>query len=472
MMPMAFASLIGGMLTLIGTPPNLIVSTQLEKEGFEAFGFFSFTPIGLLVLILAIGYMLLAGRRILPTDSEAVKTNHARPSLADLVQLYGMTDRLKYLSVQDGSQFAGQTIAESRLRTHFGITVVGIKRKLALKPVIRPALPHTRLESGDLLIAVSQAADKINAIELKGLQFNAPNAKRLDIVAKELGLAEVLLTPRSKLIGRTLSEVRFREHHGANVLGVLRKGKAIDEELSHLTFRFGDSLLIGGHWNQIRLLQEERTDFVVLSLPEEMDEAVPVQHKSPLALAVVLAMLIVMTFNIVPAVTAVILAGLAMVLTNCIRMKGVYAAINWQSLVLIAGMLPMATALEQTGGVDLIVNALIQNLGTMGPTAVMAGLFILTSLFSQFISNTATTVLVAPIALSAAEGMGVSPYPFLMTVAIAASTAFATPVASPVNTLVLGPGGYRFNDFVKMGVPLQLVVMIAVLLVVRLVFPL
>lgn len=472
MMPMAFASLIGGMLTLIGTPPNLIVSTQLEKEGLEPFGFFSFTPIGLMVLILGIGYMLLAGRRLLPSTSGSLKPRQARPSLTDLVQSYGLTGRLRYLRVTDGSAYAGQTLTESRLRTNFAITVVGLERKQTLKPLVIPALPHTRLEAGDLLIAVMPPAATIKSRDIKGLQFTEADESRRNIVAKELGLAEVLLTPRSELIGRTLTEVRFREHHGVNVLGVLRKGIPVADDLSHLRFRFGDSLLIGGHWNQIRLLQEERANFVVLSLPEEMDEAVPAQHKSPLALAIVLTMLMLMTFNIVPAVTAVMLAALAMVLTKCLRMKDVYAAINWQSLVLIAGMLPMATALEQTGGVDLIVQALVRILGSLGPVAVMAGLFVLTSLFSQFISNTATTVLVAPIAISAAAGMGVSAYPFLMTVAIAASTAFATPVASPVNTLVLGPGGYRFTDFIKVGVPLQLIIMIAVLLVVRLVFPL
>jgi di/tricarboxylate transporter len=472
MMPMAYASLIGGMLTLIGTPPNLIVATQLENAGLEPFGFFSFTPIGLLVLLLGIGYMILAGRRLLPQASKDLKPHQSRPSLVDLMQIFGLTDRLRFLRIAEGSAYAGRTLIESRLRTQFAATVIGIERKQTLKPVVMPALPHSRMEADDIVIAVMPPAKVVGDNDIKGLQFIEPAESWLNLVAKELGLAEILLTPRSELIGRTLEEVKFRGQHGVNVLGVLRKNKPIVDDLSHLRFKFGDSLLIGGHWHRIRMLEEERSNFVTMSLPEEMDDAVPVQHKSPLALIIISGMLLLMTFKVLPAVSAVILAALAMVFTKCIRMKGVYDAINWQSLVLIAGMLPMATALEQTGGIDLMVNALINNLGPMGPTAVMAGLFILTSLFSQFISNTATTVLVAPIAMSAAEGMGVSPYPFLMTVAIAASTAFATPVASPVNTLVLGPGGYRFTDFIKMGVPLQLIIMILVLLVVGLVFPL
>ena len=230
-------------------------------------------------------------------------------------------------------------------------------------------------------------------------------------------------------------------------------------------------LMVGG-WTQIALLQGKQKDFVVLNLPRELDEVAPNRARAPLALAVVLGMLILMTFELVPSVTAVLLAALAMVLTGCVSMKDGYASINWESLVLIAGMLPMATALEQTGGVELIADGLVESLGEMGPLALLAGLFVITSVFSQFISNTATTVLVAPIAVSAALEAGVSVYPFLMTVALAASTAFSTPVASPVNTLVLGPGGYRFNDFVKLGVPLQLLAILITLVAVPLLFPL
>jgi di/tricarboxylate transporter len=203
-----------------------------------------------------------------------------------------------------------------------------------------------------------------------------------------------------------------------------------------------------------------------------MDEIAPNRSKAPWALGIIGGMLVLMTFELVPSVAAVLLAALAMVFARCVSMKNAYASINWESLVLIAGMLPMATALEKTGGIQLIVNGLVGSLGELGPIMLMAGLFLLTSIFSQFISNTATTVLVAPIAMGAATNMGIAPYPLLMTVAIAASTAFSTPVASPVNTLVLGPGGYKFNDFVKLGVPLQLLVMVLTLLAVPMLFPL
>jgi di/tricarboxylate transporter len=256
------------------------------------------------------------------------------------------------------------------------------------------------------------------------------------------------------------------------VLGILRDGQPLQGNLVETVLGFGDSILMGGGWTQIELLQGEQKDFFVLNLPKEMDEVAPERARAGWALAIVVGMIFLMAFKMTPSVTAVLLAALAMVLTGCVSMKDAYASINWESLVLIAGMLPMATVLEKTGGVELIADGLADSLGDMGPLALMAGLFVITSVFSQVISNTATTVLLAPIAVSAALEVGVSPHPYLMTVALAASTAFATPMASPVNTLVMGPGEYKFNDFIKVGVPLQLLAMVVTLLSVPLLFPL
>ena len=253
---------------------------------------------------------------------------------------------------------------------------------------------------------------------------------------------------------------------------LIRDGVSVKEGLSETPLHFGDALLLGGGWRQIERLQQERQDFAILALPREVDEVAPARDRAPWALGIVGAMLVLMTLSLVPAVTAVILAALAMVLSRCLSMTRAYEAINWESVVLIAGMLPMATALEKTGALELIVDALAGTLGELGPMVLVAGLFLLTSIFSQFISNTATAVLVAPIATGAAASLGMSPYPFLMTVALAASTAFSTPMASPVNTLVLGPGAYRFNDFARLGVPLRLLAMVLTLLTVPLLFPL
>jgi di/tricarboxylate transporter len=268
------------------------------------------------------------------------------------------------------------------------------------------------------------------------------------------------------------AEPIINRDYGGSGLGILRKGQPIVDDLFDTQLHFGDTLLIGGHWDQIRLLQEERSNFIVLDLPAEVEQVVPARPKAPLAFLILLCMLLLMASKWVPSVTAVLIAALAMVTTGCVRIKDAYNAINWESLVLIAGMLPMAEALEQSGGINLIVDGLVAGLGEFGPYAVLTGLFMLTSLFSQFISNTATTVLVAPIAVNIAAQLHLSPYPLLMTVAISASTAFATPVASPVNMLVLGPGGYGFADFAKVGIPLQAAIMVITLSVVTLFFPL
>jgi di/tricarboxylate transporter len=473
LMPIAFASLIGGMATLIGTPPNLVVSTQLTREGLDGFGFFEFTPIGLLVLIAGITYILFWGRKLLPKEtSDPRKSVKNRLSLQDLIEAYNISDRFHRLRINDDSSIAAMTVAQALLRTRYGVTVLGIERQQRGRPMIIPAGIHTELKVGDIILVVDTAAELNRMLQTERLEHLAVESEHGRIAAQEVGVAEVLLTPRSTIIGRTLSKIRFRERYGLTVLGILRNGKPLEGNLVQTQLLFGDSVLVGGGWRQIELLQAEHENFLVLNLPREMDEIAPNRSKAPWALGIMGGMLVLMAFKLMPSVTAVLLAALAMVFAGCVSMKNAYDSINWESLVLIAGMLPMATALEKTGGIQLIVSGLVGSLGELGPIMLMAGLFLLTSIFSQFISNTATTVLVAPIAMGAATNMGISPYPLLMTVAIAASTAFSTPVASPVNTLVLGPGGYKFNDFAKLGVPLQLLVMALTLLAVPVLFPL
>ena len=472
LMPMAIASMIGGMLTLIGTPPNLVVSTELTREGLASFGFFDFTPMGFLMLALGLGYVLLLGRKLLPEATGVHAPALDRLSLRDLLEAYGLKENFHRLRLWAGSPLEGKTVAQSMLRTRYGVTVLGFERQRGRRQAVMPALINTEFRAGDIVYLVASAAEVDKLMKAKGLEQVEFAREQAQIVAQELGLVEVLLPPRSELIGKTFGEARFRERYGLNVLGILRKGKPTEGNLLEDRLVFGDSLLMAGGWTQIALLQSRKKDFLVLNVPREMDEVAPNRARAPWALAVVLGMLILMTLELVPSVTAVLLAALCMVLTGCVSMKDSYASINWESLVLIAGMLPMATALEQTGGVELIADGLVESLGEMGPVALMAGLFLITSIFSQFISNTATTVLVAPIAMRAAMQAGVSVYPFLMIVALAASTAFSTPVASPVNTLVMGPGKYRFNDFVKVGVPLQLLAMVVCLVAVPVLFPL
>jgi len=470
LIPLSIASLIGGMLTLIGTPPNIVVSTALTREGLEPFSFFGFTPIGLLVLLVGIAYVALIGQRMLPGKGKADTGDGTQRSMRELAEAFGLENRFRRLRINAASPLAGKTIAEALLRTRYGITVLAVQRKVRFGHSVIPAHLETALLAGDHVYLGADDEQLAKLVEGEKLDVLALEDRQREEVGQELGVAELMLTPNSLLVGRTLKQTRFRERYGLSILGIQRKGKPTGEASADSKLAFGDTILVGGSWKSIEMVRAQRTDFVVLTLPTEIKNVAPARSRAPLAMAIILVMLGLMTFSLVSSVLAVLLAALAMVVFRCVTMEDAYRSVNWQSLVLIAGMLPMATALEKTGGLNLMVDGLVAGFGELGPYALMAGLFVVTSLFSQFISNTATTVLVAPVAIGAAQGMGISPYPLLMTVAIAASTAFSTPVASPVNTLILGPGKYRFIDFVKIGVPLQILVLIVTLLVVPLFF--
>jgi len=362
-------------------------------------------------------------------------------------------------------------VVDADLRGRYGVGVLHVHRPAEGAPGLRGPKRRRRspLEPGDVL-EVQGSSEAVEALALaEGLEVLG-DAEAEDGIGAHYGMAEVLLTPRSRLLGRTLAEVRFRDRYGVNVLAVLRRGEPLEDDIRHAPLQFGDTLLVAGPWRRIDLLRGEGNDFVVISRTPETRRPAPAASRAPLAVAIMVAMMLLMTFEIVPVVIAVLVAAVAVVLTGCLDVEAAYRSVNWESVVLIAGILPMATAMEKSGGMELIVGQL-GALADAGPLVMLAVLFLLTSGFSQVISNTATTVLVAPIAFQTAMELGVSPYPFLMTVAVAASTAFATPVATPVNTLVLGPGAYRFGDFFRVGMLLQAAILAATLLVVPLLFP-
>jgi di/tricarboxylate transporter len=476
LIPLAVASLLGGMLTLIGTAPNIVVSNHLAEMGREPFHFFSFTPVGLVMLVIGVGFMVLFGRRLLP--ERPPPRGESRPpdtSLSALSQAYGLAGTLFSVRVPPGSPVADRTIEDIQIRKRFDVNVVGIVkgsarrgRRLA-QDELRPAPPSTRFRAGDVVYL--QGLPKAVAGFVGAHRLELLGDEETDDVPEGLGLVEVLLTPGSRLLGRTLEESGIRETYRVTVLSIRRMGEPILENLGAVQLRFGDTLLVKGAWDRIHALQREQRDFVVTGVPRELDRAVRPYERAPLAVGILLVMMALMTFNLVPPVLAVLAAASAMVLTGCVGGDEAYRAIDWRSVVLIASVLPIATALEATGGMALIVDALGGVLEHAGPLALLGSLFVLTSVLSQVISNTATAVLLAPIAFQLAMNLGARPEPFLMGIAVAASTAFATPIASPVNTLVLGPGGYRFGDFFKVGVALQLLLLFATLLVVPLLFP-
>jgi di/tricarboxylate transporter len=486
LIPLTFGALLGGATTLIGTPPNIIVSDILREADLSPFQFFDYTPLGVILLAAGILYMLLVGLRLLP-DHQVNQDVQRVETPEELIKHYQLPDNLFRLRVRRGSAVVGVAIQESAIRDRFRVNILELLRDSDPKEVaklgerrlilqsdsvsISPE-PDTILESGDLLIVQGNYNDVSHAAAALNLGLQSTQATdHHSLVNHEIGLAEVLLPPRSSMVGRTIVETRFGTLFNLTVLGIHRPGTSDDLDLKTTSLRFGDSLLVQGPWENILALRQRQRDFVVMGQPEEMIGA-PARQKAPIALLVLAGMLILLVTNAIPVAAASMLAGLAMILTGCMTIDDAYAAVDWKSIVLIAGMLPMSIALEKVGLVEVAASGLTDALGEMSPLLVLSSLFLITSLFTQVLSNTATTVLIAPIALASAQNLGLQPYAFLMTVAIAASMAFASPVASPTNTLVMGAGNYRFKDYIKVGGPLILIAMVITVLVLPLLWPL
>jgi di/tricarboxylate transporter len=484
LIPLAVGSLVGGASTLIGTPPNIIVSDLLAEAGETPFNFFSYTPMGIVLVIAGTLYMLLIGRKLLPDreshiDTQAVKTPQ------ELVDLYRLPDNLFRLRVRRGSKLVGHTLEAAQLGQRYNVSVLEIRRREEPRPAVqiarlqpRPGAkprraslipgPDSVIELDDVLMVKGDVDDVSQAAATwdLGVQPARQEDEEQTLLNEEVGVAEVVLPPRSELIGKTVVEARFGSTYSLSVLGVVTSAAPDQvQDVKTTRLRFGDILLVQGPWQNILALKHYRRDFIIIGQPEESIGA-PNRDKAIIALLILLGMLVLMITDAVPLVLASSLAALAMVLTGCLTMDDAYQAVDWKSIMLVAGMIPMSVALTKVGLVDVIANGLVDGLGGYGPLAILVGLFLLTSVFTQFISNTATTVIIGPIALAAAGNLGVTPQAFLMAVALAASTAFATPVASPVNTLVMGAGNYRFADYMKVGVPLIFIaaVLTAVLL--------
>lgn len=473
MMPLAFAALISGMQTLVATPPNMVVHSELQRNGLEGFNFFSFTPIGLVVLLLGIGYMLLVRRWLKPQLAPG-QSGAPRLTLSALAQSYRLNEREHRLKVLPGSILLNQQLNELALRKDYGINVVAVERLQKFRTLLLNATGNTLVQAGDVLLVdlMYPAQDLLQICRQLGLEAQPLASSYYSLYAHELGLAEVAFPPESSMPGKTIQQLSFRSRHKLNVVGLRRINEALQGVLVDEQLQQADTLLVAGNWKDIHNLQRQGRDFLVLSLPAEVDEMTPAARKAPHALCCLALMVLLMVAGVVPNVIAALITCLLLGALRCIDLNSAYKAIHWPSLVLIIGMLPFALALQKTGGIELAVSSLLYVLGNSGHYALLAALFVLTALTGLFISNTATAVLMTPVAVSLAGTLEASPYPFAMMVALAASAAFMTPVSSPVNTLVLGPGQYKFSDFMRIGVPFTLLVLVVSVLLVPLLFPL
>lgn len=477
-MPLAFGSLIGGMLTIIGTPPNLVVSDALVAAGEAPFGFFDFTPIGLCILVVGVLFMVLIGRHLLPERApRALITSQgadSRPSLAQMAASYALPDNLYRLRIRRNSPLIGQTCADAQLGERFHVDVLQVQAWPDAQPHPLPphaVQPRTIFNAHDILTVKGSAEQVATLSRLLSLGIRPSNEQNGKWLADEVGLAELLIPRHSTWVGRTLREINLRSRYAVTAVAIRREQLLLHADLATLPLRFGDMVLVEGSWGALEQLAGEERDLILVGRPRQMEEQRYSLPYATTAIVIVILMLLSMSLGWLPAVTATLIAALAMVFTGCVRVAQMYTSIHWETIVLIAAMLPMATALEKSGGVQFIATYLTTIVGGYGPLALMAGIYLITTTISQFISNTATAVLIAPIAVQAAQRMDWPLAPFLMIVAIAASTSFATPIASPVNTLVMAPGGYRFLDYVKVGLPLQLLVLVLALFVIPWFFP-
>lgn len=471
LMPLAFASSMGGMATLIGTPPNLVVDEVLSNAGFTDLSFFSFTPIGVICVLIGLVVLIPLSKFFLvkKEDGKDTKTTTGH-SPKELAKKYQLSDNLYRIQIRPGSRIGGKKLQELNITQAYNLSILEIRRQSSsqgrfLKTVDQSlAGPHTELQENDILYVfgpfekVNQFAKEQN-LELTDTHVSeyVEGAEVEKLSVREIGIAEVLLMPDSKLINKAVKDSGFRDKYSVNILGIQRKGEYILNDIKDIKMHAGDILLIQGTWDSIARMSQKQSQWVVLGQPLEEASKVTLDYKAPVAALIMVLMIAAMVFDFIPIppVAAVIIAGILMVLTGCFRnVEEAYKTINWESVVLIAAMLPMSLALEKTGASNLISEKLVSGLGDYGPLVLMAGIYFTTSLLTMFISNTATAVLVAPIALQSAIAINVSPYPFLLAVTVGASMCFASPFSTPPNALVMSAGKYTFMDYVKVGLPL------------------
>lgn len=487
LMPLAFAGSLGGMLTLIGTPPNLVIDEVLTESGYQPLAFFSFFPVGIIVIAIGI-IVLMPLSKIFLSKKQSGKKKKQGKSLDDLVDEYQLLDNLHRYIVpsrrpsaaldENGEQMdiVGKTLKDLSIQKKYGVSIIEIrnekKSRLGLVKDVSQnmAKSSSTIQVHDTLYIIGEEEKMKRFASDYGLR----KMKDVKIDFYDLGLTEIVVMPTSNFVGLRIGEANLRKRFGINVLGVKRGDEYITDNLIATKLHVGDMLLVQGEWTNLAHLATDTSNWVVIDQPEKTADKVLLDYKAPVAAAIMLLMITMMVFDFIPVapVTAVIIAGLLTVFAGCFRnVEAAYKTINWESIVLIAAMMPMSTALEKTGASALVSQGLVESLGSMGPTALLAGIYFTTSLMTMFISNTATAVLMAPIALVAAQQVGVSPYSFLFAVTLGASMCFASPFSTPPNALVMKAGGYTFMDYVKVGLPLQVIIGVVMTFVLPLLFP-
>ncbi|MCA9919416.1 MAG: SLC13 family permease [Anaerolineales bacterium] len=461
LIPLAFGSLLGGITTLIGTPPNLLASDALQEVGLAPFRLFDFTPMGLIILSSSLIYMTLIGRHLLPSYAE---TLHTDPN--ELTREYQLKDYLAELNVLPESLLIGKTIVESGLGEIYDLTVMGVVRDGRMRLGI---LPNAHIRAGDKLLVKGSEQQMLSVRREIGVTLSSESdIDEHDWQNEEVTVAELIISQKAPFIGKTLKSANFRARYGLTVLAIWREEKSIAGQLENVRLRLGDTLLVQGRRERI---EEAGKDIAFLLLTTKEEEPTLRTSKAPLNLFIFVSMITLVGLGWLHISVAAVLGATLSVLTGCLTMDEAYKSIEWKSVYLIAGMLPLGIAMENTGAALFLSEKIIGLVGGLGPRGIMVGLFVLTTMLTAFMSNAAAAVLVAPIAIQSSVTLGVEPHAFVMGTAIAASNSFVTPIGHQACVLVYGPGGYRFFDFARVGLPLTILIWILMTIFLPIFFP-
>ena len=460
LIPLSFSSLLGGKMTLIGTPANILATSIVEKYGLPTFGFFDFTPIGVVVLITGVLYMAFIGRHFLPIR---------RPPGPGTSKIKGqLRTYISEVRVLPNGNLAGRTLLESRLGAEYELTAIALVRG---NRTITKLERSTLIEQDDILLIEGSAENLLRARKELGL-VTANESKRhgeLDRLSEEeIGIVEATLAPRSSMVNRSLRSLNFRERYGFTVLAIRRQGEIITKRLRSIRLQFGDDLLLQGPRNRLQEL-EENNDFLVL---EPLDIPERRRRKMPIAIGLMVLVVALVLFAGLDIALAMVIGAVGMVLSGSLNMDEAYESIDWRTVFLVAGMLPLGTAMEATGTARYIADLMLDLIGGLGPMAALAGMYLLAALITQPMSNAAAMVLVVPIALDTALSLGANHLTFTLAVVIGAATSFLTPVGHKANVLVFGPGGYKFFDYARVGALLTVFLFVATMIALPIFFPL
>jgi di/tricarboxylate transporter len=465
LIPLSFASTLGGMATLF-TTVNILVNSTLHGKGLKPFSMWDFWCIGSILTVAGTVFMITLGRKLLPNyPIDSLFPIRRLP--ADLAKIYQVSERIFEVRILAGSPLDGMSIARSQLGYVYNLNIIGILRRGRIK--LSPDKDEILQVEDRLFIEGDADCLRLSQEGLGVACQETASAPFVELADRDVGIIEIVVSPYASISGQSLRDIHFREKYGLTVLALRREGRPVRQGIPDLPLRFGDALLVQGPRPRLKLLRDEQ-NFIFLEEPESYEE-IRRPDKAPWALLGTALMLILAGLGIQPIAVASLLGAIVIIVSGSLKMEEGYRAVEWRAVVLVAGMLSMGAALDQSGAASFLSRYLLQILGPFGPLAVMAGFYLLSTSLAQVLSGAATSVLIAPIAFSAAAQLVISPYPLLMTVILGSSSAFLTPISHPANILVMGPGGYKFTDYARVGSLLTLLIFVLIMILVPLLWP-